>query len=57
MLVRHYRMTEELKKGEKKNPGLILGLWTMVYSAVKAVPDAVNAVFALDKLKTFIPSR
>lgn len=48
------RMTEELKKGEKKDSGVVSGLWNMVYGAIKAVPAAVSAVAALDKLKDLI---
>jgi hypothetical protein len=45
------KLTEELKKGEKKNAALASGLWNMVYNAVKFIPTAVGAVAALDKLR------
>jgi len=48
------KLTEELKKGEKKNAGVVTGLWNMVYGAVKAVPGAVAAVASLEKLKGLI---
>lgn len=48
------KLTEELKKGDKKNSGVTKMLWDMVYGAVKAVPTAVAAVASLDKLKGLI---
>jgi DNA-binding protein YbaB len=45
------KMTEELKKGDKKNPGLLKGLWAMIYGAITSVPAAVSCVVALDKLR------
>lgn len=55
MIVEQFdKLTEELKKGDKKNPGVVSGLWNMVYGAVKAVPTAVAAATALDKLKGLI---
>jgi len=48
------KLTEELKKGDKKNPGVVGMLWNMVYGAVKAVPTAVAAIASLDKLKGLI---
>jgi len=45
------KLTEELKKGDKKNAGVVSGLWNMVYGVVKAVPTAVAAVTSLEKLK------
>ncbi len=48
------KMTEELKKGDKKNPGVMSMLWNMVYGAVKAVPAAATTILALDKLKVLL---
>ena len=45
------KLTEELKKGDAKNPGVVSGLWTMVYSVVKNIPTAVSVYGALEKLK------
>lgn len=48
------KLTDELKKGDARNPGVVAGLWNMVYGAVKAFPTAVNAVVALGKLQGLI---
>ena len=48
------KLTEELKKGDKKSPGVTKMLWDMVYGAVKAIPTAVAAVASLNKLKGLI---
>ena len=48
------KLTEELKKGDKKNAGVVSGLWNMVNGVVKAVPTAVAAVTSLEKLKELI---
>ena len=48
------KLTEELKKGDKKNAAAASGMWTMVYSVVKGVPAAVGALAALEKLATLL---
>jgi hypothetical protein len=48
------KLAAELKKGDQKNTGVLTGLWNMVYGAVKAVPAAVGAIAALDKLKDLL---
>lgn len=48
------KLTEELKKGDKKNSSIVSMLWNMVYGAVNAVPAAVTAATSLDKLKGLI---
>jgi hypothetical protein len=48
------KLTNELKKGDAKNAAAASGMWTMVYSVVKAVPAAVGALVALDKLRVLL---
>lgn len=48
------KLTEELKKGDQKNPSVASGLWNMITGAVKAVPTAVAAIAALDKLRVLL---
>jgi hypothetical protein len=51
-IIEHFdKLTAELKKGDQKSPGVASMLWGMIYGAVKAVPTAVAAIAALDKLR------
>lgn len=45
------KLTEELKKGDKKNSSVTKMLWDMIYVAVQAVPAVVAS---LDKLKSLL---
>ncbi len=45
------KLTEELKKGDNKNPGVVKMLWNMVYGAIQSAPAVVTA---FDKLKDLL---
>ena len=54
LIEQFHKLTEELKKGEKKNPGLVKTLWSMVYGAVQALPDPAVCYAAFEKLKAML---
>lgn len=55
MLIEQFdKLTDELKKGQKKNPSVVNGLWTMFCSAAKAIPTAVAVCVALVKLRPML---
>lgn len=48
------KLADELKKGDKKSPGTLKGLWNMVYGAIQMAPHANSIMQSLDKLRCFI---
>ena len=47
------KLTEELKKGDKKNAAAASGMWTMVYSVVKGIPAAVGTLAGSRQARDF----
>jgi hypothetical protein len=55
MLIQQFdKLTEELKKGEKKEPSTIKALWGVVYNTIKAIPAAATCYTGLDKLAVLL---
>lgn len=48
------KLTDELKKGDKKNPGAVKTLWTMVYGTLATLPDAGTCYAAFENLKNLL---
>lgn len=48
------KLTEELKKGDKKNSSLIKTFWSMLYGAIQTLPDPGVCYTAFEKLKVIL---